>query len=107
MVADNGMLGVEIDVQLGQMTLRSKHLAALGTEIANHPDVRSIFGDSTMQASMIEMSEHRLIYRLVGLNHELHYWRTAHNVCPPLGDEWEREYDPAELYDTEKWIAQV
>jgi hypothetical protein len=36
-VADTGMLGVEIDVQLGQMTLRSKHLAALESEIANHP----------------------------------------------------------------------
>jgi hypothetical protein len=27
-VVDNGMLGVEIDVQIGQMTLRSKHLSA-------------------------------------------------------------------------------
>lgn len=106
-VADTGMLGVEIDVQIGQMTLRSKHLAALQTEIANHPDVQLIFGDTTMQASLVESAEHRSIYRLVGLNHELHHWKTNHIICPPLGDEWDREYDPAELADSEKWIAAV
>ena len=105
--ADTGMLGVEIDVQIGQMTLRSKHLAALSTDIANHQDVRLIFGETTMQASLVESAEHRCVYRLVGLNHELHYWRTPHTICPPLGDEWDREYDPAELADSEKWIAAV
>lgn len=106
-VADTGMLGVEIDVQIGQMTLRSKHLAALQTDIANHPDVQLIFGDTTMQASLVESAEHRSVYRLVGLNHELHHWRTNHTICPPLGDEWDREYDPAELADSEKWMAAV
>ena len=106
-VEDTGMLGVEIDIQLGQMTLRSKHLAALLPEIANHPDVIKIFGDSTMQASLAEKTEHRQRYRLVGLNHELEYWPSAHKVCPPLGDEWGREYDPAEMYATEKWIVNV
>jgi hypothetical protein len=43
-IEDNGTLGVEIDVQLGQMTLRSRHLSALNTTIANHPDVKLIFG---------------------------------------------------------------
>eukprot|EP01038_Epipyxis_sp_PR26KG_P004031 gene4031-5768_t len=106
-VADNGMLGVEIDVQMGQMTLRSKHLAALETNIANHPDVTLIFGDATMQASLIEKAEHRQRFRLVGLNHELEYWPSSHTVCPPLGDEWEREYDPADLFDSERWIASL
>lgn len=106
-VADTGMLGVEIDVQLGQMTLRSKHLAALESEIANHPDVTMVFGDSTIQASLIERAEYRQCYRLVGLNHELQYWPAPHTVCPPLGDEWEREYDPAELFDSERWIVNV
>jgi hypothetical protein len=106
-IADTGMLGVEIDLQIGQMTLRSKHLAALITEIANHPDVRQIFGETTMQASLVESAEHRSVYRLVGLNHELHHWKSAHTICPPLGDEWDREYDPAELADSEKWMASV
>jgi hypothetical protein len=85
MVADTGMLGVEIDIQMIQMTLRSKHLAALNTDIANHPDVKMIFGESTMQASVVEVAEHRQVFKLVGLNHELHYWRTSHAICPPLG----------------------
>jgi len=32
------------------MTLRSKHLQALATDVANQYDVRAVFGDSTMQA---------------------------------------------------------
>lgn len=106
-VADNGMLGVEIDVQMGQMTLRSKHLAALPSDIANHPDVLMIFGDATMQASLLEKAENRQRYRLVGLNHELEFWPTEHTICPSLGDQWEREYDPSELFDSEKWIASL
>jgi hypothetical protein len=106
-VDDTGMLGVEIDIQMGQMTLRSKHLAALASEIANHPDVMLIFGDATMQASLIERAEHRQKYRLVGLNHELHYWPTGHTMCPPLGDQWEREYDPKDLFESERWISNV
>eukprot|EP01033_Poteriospumella_lacustris_P010457 gene10460-7435_t len=106
-VEDNGMLGVEIDVQLGQMTLRSKHLSALIPDVANHPDVNMIFGDATIQASLIATAENCDKFRLVGLNHEIEYWKTPHNVCPPLGEEWDREYDPAELADTERWIAHL
>jgi maleate cis-trans isomerase len=106
-VADNGLLGVEIDVQIGQMTLRSKHLEALDKNISNHPDVAMIFGDATIQASMVEKAEHRIIYRLVGLNHEIEHWKTPHKDCPPAGDEWEREYDPADLSESEKWIPGV
>lgn len=51
-VGDTGNLGVEMDLMIGQMTLRSKHLQALEVAIANHPDVKLIFGDSTMQASI-------------------------------------------------------
>ena len=50
-VVDDGVLGVEIDFGLGQMTLRSKHLAALVSDIASHPDVLHIFGDATIQVS--------------------------------------------------------
>jgi hypothetical protein len=106
-VDDTENLGVEIDLQLGQMTLRSKHLAALPTDIANHPDMSAIFGDATIQASLIEQAENRQIYRLVGLNHEVHFWSTPHAICPPIGDEWEREYDPKDLLSHEKWISSV
>jgi hypothetical protein len=55
-VADSGDLGAEIDVQLGQMTLRSKHLMALPTPVANDADVRLIFGDATMQVRVRDIS---------------------------------------------------
>jgi len=63
-VADTGQLGVEMDLQIGQMTLRSKHLSALESKVANHCDVKLIFGDATMQASLLEKAEHRTRYKL-------------------------------------------
>lgn len=106
-VEDNGMLGVEIDVQLGQMTLRSKHLSALTSDVANHPDVNLIFGDATIQASLISTAENCEVYRLIGLNCTIEYWRVPHKICPPIDDSWDREYDPAELGETETWIVSL
>jgi len=106
-VADTGLLGCEIDVQIGQMTLRSKHLSALESAVANHPDVKLIFGDATMQASLLERAEHRSRYRLVGLGHELDHWKTPHDSLPPLSDPWERPYDPSELGESEGWVAKL
>ena len=87
-VGDTGLLGIEMDIQIGQMTLRSRHLSALETQVANHPDAKEIFGDATIQASLLEKAENRRMFHLVGVNHELHCW-TGHRFCPPLGDEWE------------------
>lgn len=89
------------------MTLRSKHLSALPTNVANHRDVLYTFGDATIQASQLEKSENRQRFKLVGLNHEIEYWESPHCACPPLGDEWEREYDPADLFESEKWITSI
>ena len=103
-VEDTGLQGVEMDIQLGQMTLRSKHLAALESEIANKPHVRELFGEHTMQASLLDRSEHRRRYKLIGLRHEIEYWPDGHSSCPALGEKWERDYDPAELHESERWI---
>lgn len=40
------------------------------------------------------------------MNHELHWWQPQ-IYCPPLSDEWERDYDPAELFQEERWILQI
>ncbi len=66
-----------------------------------------IFGDQTIQSSVIFTSENCDRYRLVGLNHELEYWKTPHNVCPSLDEQWDREYDPSELADSERWIVSL
>ena len=91
-VVDTDELGVEIDVQIGQMTLRSKHLAALDGTIANMVDVKLVFGDATMQASIMEKAQHRQRYRLVGLQHELEYWSSSHTSFPPIAEQFCREY---------------
>ena len=101
---DSGLQGVEMDLQLGQMTLRSKHLAALDSEVANKPQVREVFGESTMQASLLERAEHRKRYKLIGVRHEIEYWHEGHACCPAVSDRWERDYDPAELHQSEMWI---
>lgn len=106
-VADTAQLGVEMDFQIGQMTLRSKHLMALDSKIANQPDVGLIFGESTMQASLIERAEHCQRYTLVGKHHDIAFWEGAHCMTPPLGDEWGRDYDPSELFHSEQWIARI
>ena len=102
---DSGLQGVEMDLQLGQMTLRAKHLAALESEVANRPQVRELFGESTMQASLLERSEHRRRFKLIGLKHELEYWHDGHASCPPLPDKFVRDYDTAELHESEMWIV--
>jgi hypothetical protein len=98
---------VELDLQLGQMTLKSCHLAALPPEVAGHADVVELFGDATIQASTIEKAQNRSRYKLVGLGHEVQMWTTPHTSCAPLADKWERMYDPAELYPSEHWLVPI
>jgi hypothetical protein len=79
-------------------------LAALDTDVANMPQVREVFGESTMQASLLEQAEHRKRFKLIGFQHEIDYWHEGHSCCPAVSDRWERDYDPAELHETEMWI---
>ena len=74
---------------------------------AGHADVVELFGDATIQASTIETAQHRSKYRLVGLGHEIHIWSTPHASCAPFADQWERTYDPAELYESEAWLPAI
>eukprot|EP00808_Paulinella_micropora_P025052 g59667.t1 len=107
LLPDTGMLGVEMDLQLGQMTLRSRHLSALQQTIANHPDVKDVFGDQTIQACLLQQDEHKEVYRLVSLQHDLTYWKSPHSSLPALPTQFVREYDPAELNDSEVWITRL
>jgi len=56
---------------------------------------------------MVEKATNMQKYQLVGLNHEIIHWPTAHKICPPLTDQWDRDYDPSDLFESEKWIASV
>ena len=37
----------------------------------------------------------------------MEYWESGHRDCPPLGDQWGRDYDPSELEDGEAWVAKL
>ena len=62
---------------------------------------------ATIQASALERGEYRKSFRLVGLQHDVQFWPSATPGCPHVDDGWERNYDPAELYPTERWIPKV
>ena len=106
-VADSSDLDVEIDLMIGQLTLRGKHLAALESNVAGYRDVRVVFGDAAIQASLSERAEHRHVYRLVGLDHAIEWWPTPHGECPSIPETYGREYDPSDLFDAEDWIPKV
>jgi len=58
-VAESTFVGVELDLQIGQMTLRNRHLSSLPQHIQNHPDVRTIFGScGNLQASRLSNTQH-------------------------------------------------
>jgi len=109
-VDDTGDLGVEIDWQTIQLTLRTSHLKALDNVIARNPDVVEIFGTKSMQAATIQNAENRQWVRLVGRQHDIEFWRTPDTVegKPRLAEqELMREYNPTELEDTERWIVPI
>jgi hypothetical protein len=102
-VVDDNDLGVEINVQIWQLTLKTSHLRALDRTIANNPDVRLIFGAQSMQCATVQSAEHREWVRLIGRHHDLHYWKTADpRVLPQVND---RDYNPGELENSEMWIV--
>jgi len=119
-------LGVEIDLQTIQLTLKSSHLKALDKSIAGRPDVLEIFGSHSMQAATIESAEHREWVRLIGRDHDLHFWKVSvnfffcgliffFNISPfyqtpdPRTDVQvlDRDYVPGELEDSEQWIIPI
>ena len=106
-VSEAAFVGVELDLQLGQMTLRSRHLSALDAEILGRPDVQTVFGAcGTIQASQLTQASDCVTYRLVGLKHELSTWSAETNPAP-MSEQWERQYDPSELFPTEKWVSNL
>lgn len=90
------------------MTQKAKHLQALPSDIANYIEVRQLFGENTIQASVTETTSVRNVYQLVGLNHSVIQWLTPmESPLPECPEGWEREYDPAEIPDSEKWIVNI
>ena len=101
----NVELGIEVDLQTAQLTLKSSHLQALDTAIASDPDVQMIFGKKSMQASVVESSEHRMWVHLVGRDHDVQFWRTPDERTAVV--ELDRDYSPGEVEECEQWIVPI
>lgn len=96
-------LGIEIDTQLIQLTLKSSHLKALDTAIASDLDVQAIFGKQSIQGSILESTENRLWVNLVGRGHDIQYWRTPdQRTCV---QDYDREYAPGDVEPSEEWLV--
>lgn len=104
-VSNEAELGVEIDIQTIQLTLKSSHLKALDRAIAGNEDVVEVFGKHSMQAATIQSTEHREWVRLIGRDHDLQFWRTP----DPRTDVQilDRDYVPGELEEHENWIIPI
>ena len=102
-VSDDLEHGVEIDFQALQLTLKAAHLQALDSAIASDLDVQSIFGKTSMQVTIVETTENRLWVSLTGRNYDIQYWKTPDER--PCLQEYDRDYNPGELFETEEWIA--
>lgn len=104
-ISDDGELGIQVDLQTVQLTLKSAHLQALDSIIASDLDVQGIFGKASMQVTIVESTEHRLWVSLIGRNYDIQYWRTPDER--PCIQEFDRDYNPGELFETEQWIAPI
>jgi hypothetical protein len=104
-ISNSVELGIEIDLQTVQLTLKSSHLKALDTKVARDVDVQTIFGKKSMQGSITESTVHRTCINLIGRGHTIHHWQTPdERSCIQLFD---REYSAGELHDTEEWIIPI
>ena len=103
-IGDDVELGIELDLQIVQLTMKSSHLKALDTKIASDPDVQSIFGKKSMQGSIIESTMHRTWVNLIGRGHSIQHWKTAdERSCV---QDFDRLYSAGELEGgPEAWIV--
>jgi len=74
-ISSETALSVEINLQFGQVTLRSSHLTALDSKISNHPDSKIVFSSTdSMQCASILRAQHLKKLRLVGRGHTINAW---------------------------------
>ena len=81
---DDGQLAVEVDVQVGQLTLKASHPQALPDEVAQLSDVKEVFGEVSMQACLTEQTAARACYRVVGRCHDIEFWPARDDKLPQL-----------------------
>uniref|UniRef100_A0A7S1J653 ubiquitinyl hydrolase 1 n=1 Tax=Eutreptiella gymnastica TaxID=73025 RepID=A0A7S1J653_9EUGL len=102
-----GVLDLEMNLQTCQLTLRSSNLKALPSDVATNCDVKTVFQDATasMQGAVVESCTNREWIRLMGRDHDVHWW---HTDDPDRAEQTlERDYDPGDLFPSEGWVKDL
>lgn len=97
--ATNEDRGVEINVQLIQLSLRACHLRALPGEFVDI--VSEVLGSTSMQVATVSSNKHREVIQLVGHDHMIAKWDEDQSACPQTNF---RPYRSSTLADTEVWL---
>jgi hypothetical protein len=109
----------EINLQLGEYTLKNHALQALPAHINRHPDFMQIFGakreSNPIQCVEVQNSSHRMWVRLIGLRHDIQLWdvEPRQPSRQPQPRRYTDTFDERELPKSAKeaqgeaWIAAV
>jgi len=92
----------EINVQLGELTLKRHHMRMLEKEVAAHHDFVAVFGEASAssrhQCAEVKRSENRLWVRLLGTRHDVQIW--SPDERPPRALR-------AAMLSSAPWVASV
>lgn len=92
----------EINIQLGDFTLKTAKLKVLSDAFISHPDFITIFGrDKYVQSAIVSSTEFREWVRLVGRRHDVQLWTATKRQLKFSGY---REYPSAMHFSTEAWV---
>ena len=101
----NQRVDTEINLQLGDLTLKTARLEVLDPAIANMPDFIAVFGPqqnrTPMQSAEVKNTLYRSWVRLVGRRHDIQYWVPDTRAAPLT---LERAYRST-LSGDERWIV--
>jgi hypothetical protein len=107
-VIKDGVHAVEIDLQTLELRIRGQSLRALDSDMACEKDIVHLFGTSagTMQCTVDGENENRKSRYLVGVGYLLEYW-THDRKLMEMYEDFDRDYDPSELFPSEEWISEA
>ena len=97
-------LDTEINIQLGEFTLKKHRVEPIDEELCDFADFNTVFGDRVgLQSAEVNHTTHRRWIRLVGRRHDLQLWDAG---GPPPSAPFCRVY-PAQLQSHERWVVKV
>lgn len=102
----------EINIQLGEFTLKKNTMQQLSQEIVQHSVFRDVFGSvdtsngSAIQCAEVHDTEFRTWKRLLGQRHDVQLWTPDTRTQMALPPAFSRAY-PGSLKGDEEWVKNV